>query len=288
MKKIIIVTGLAGAGKSITLNVLEDLGYYCVDNLPTVMLKTFVADFARNHHQDVAIGIDSRDPNGIARLPELICQLREDYALQVIFLTANDRVLTQRFNETRRPHPLSLNSKQSVASAIQNEMQLLSDVLDGADWIIDTSTYSATDLRQKLSQMLTCGSRSPMLSLQSFGFKHGIPANADFVFDVRFLPNPHWVDELRPYNGTQQPIIEYLTQFSEVKDFCQETAQFLKKWLAQFDSMGNRAYISVCFGCTGGQHRSVYVAEQIAKQLKPLFPHLEIEHRDMQSASFSY
>lgn len=279
----LIVTGLSGAGKSIALNTLEDIGYYCVDNLPNQLLAAFIRDFAIQHHQPVAVALDSRNAQGIQELVSLLQHLKRDYPLQVLFLTADSNTIVRRFNESRRPHPLhsGQSPRSQILAAIEQEKQLLGDLSNLADIFIDTSTYSAAELRSKIINLLASQTPDIILTIQSFGFKHGIPANADFIFDVRFLPNPHWQADIRQFSGTQQPIIDWLNAYPFPQQFIAETAAYLRNWLPQFTTQHNRAYLTICVGCTGGQHRSVYIAEGLGKALQVDFPNLQIEHRDM-------
>lgn len=279
----LIVTGLSGAGKTIVLNTLEDIGYYCVDNLPTQLLEAFLRDFASQHHQPVAVALDSRNAQGIVHLATQLKQLKQNYPLQILFLTADSHTLVRRFSESRRPHPLhsSQSTHSQILAAIEQEKQLLGDLSNLADIFIDTSTYASTQLREKIILLLERQAPQLMLTIQSFGFKHGIPSNADFLFDVRFLPNPYWEASIRQFSGTQQPVIEWLNTYEQPQQFIQDTAAYLKRWIPQFIQNNNRAYLNICIGCTGGQHRSVYIVEGIAQALKPDFPNLQIEHRDM-------
>ncbi len=279
----LIITGMSGAGKSIALKTLEDIGYYCVDNLPVVLLESFVKEFAREYRQPVALAIDSRNPESIGELPEKIKALHDICTLELLFLNTATNVLSRRFSESRRPHPLRHKDigQTQIIPAIEEERRLLGELNNLADILIDTSTYSVRELRAKIISLLDDGSPPLLISLQSFGFKHGTPVNADFLFDLRFLPNPHWQAKLRRYSGTQQPVIDWLDKFPAVRRFSRETADYLSRWLPRFAEDNHRAYLSVCFGCTGGQHRSVYVAEAIGKLLEKKLPGLQIEHRDM-------
>lgn len=279
----LIITGMSGAGKSIALKTLEDMGYYCVDNLPVELLENFVCDFAMTHLQPVAVAIDSRNPQGVQTLPNKLKNIKVQCPvdIQLIFLNAQTDILARRFNESRRPHPLTLNQSSHVVAAIEQERKLLADLINLADITLDTSTYNSQELRDKLQCILKSEGPNLIITLQSFGFKKGIPVNADYVFDVRFLPNPHWVSELRAYSGTQQPIIDWLEQSPLPRQFAQETAEYLSNWLPYFVSSHNRAYLTICIGCTGGQHRSVYVTEAMGRLMRSHFPGVLVEHRDM-------
>lgn len=283
----LIVTGLAGAGKTVAMNTLEDLGYYCIDNLPVNLLETLVNDFAAEHPQPVAVAIDSRNPQGIAALPVVFHRLREQVDLQILFLTANTETLVRRYSETRRPHPAHIikSNNHSLPEAIEEERRLLGNIFDLAELTIDTSRYNVYKLKDKITQLLTANTAELMITLQSFGFKHGTPVNADYMFDVRFLPNPYWEESLRLYSGCDQPIVAFFNKYDEPQNFIEQTEQYLRYCLPQFANNGNRAYLTISIGCTGGQHRSVYVTEQLAKKLKPHFSNLVIEHRDMKPKS---
>lgn len=279
----IIVSGLSGAGKSIALNTLEDLGYYCVDNLPVVLLEDFVQQFALQTKQPVAVAIDSRNAEAIRHLPQKLTALQKIIPIQLLFLTTDTATLARRFSESRRPHPLRLNelSNSQITAAIEQERSLLGSLYDHADILIDTSTYNAGNLRDKIIGILGEKSPSIVITLQSFGFKHGTPVNADMLYDVRFLPNPHWIPEIRHYSGTQKPVIDWLDAQPLPSLFIQDTADYLNHWLPHFLDSRSRAYLTICIGCTGGQHRSVYATERIASLLRPKFPDIAVEHRDM-------
>ncbi|MDO4643955.1 MAG: RNase adapter RapZ [Cardiobacteriaceae bacterium] len=278
----LIITGLAGAGKTIALDTLEDLGYYCIDNLPSALLNSLVHDFAHKQPQPVAVAMDSRNAADLATLPEKIRKLRQEADIQVLFLTADTDALVRRYSETRRPHPLHIQTEQTrfLPEAIEYERQLLNSLMNLADIILDTSSYSVYQFKDKLRTILGDIEPSLIITLQSFGFKNGTPINADFLFDVRFLPNPYWEPEIRAYNGNDRPIIEFFERFDSPYQFINDTANYLRRWLPTFIYESHRAYLTIGIGCTGGQHRSVYVTEQIGRILKPDFPNLYIEHRD--------
>ena len=283
----LIITGLAGAGKTIALDTLEDLGYYCIDNLPSALLASLVRDFAPKQAQPVAVAMDSRNAVDLAALPEKIRELRQQAEIQILFLTADTDVLVRRYSETRRPHPLHIRaeSARALPEAIEYERHLLNPLMNLAAIILDTSGYSVYQLKDRLRTVLGDAAPALIITLQSFGFKHGTPVNADFLFDVRFLPNPYWDAAIRAYSGSDAPVIAFLEQYDEPRRFVADTAAYLKNWLPAFVQGSNRAYLTVGIGCTGGQHRSVYVTEQIASLLKPDFPGLHVEHRDRKSHS---
>ncbi|MBP3194528.1 MAG: RNase adapter RapZ [Cardiobacteriaceae bacterium] len=278
----LIITGMSGAGKSIALNFLEDFGYYCIDNLPVILLDDFVEKIVKKTERKIAVAIDVRSSENIAVIEEKIRKIKEKIDLQIIFLTAKQEVLVQRFNETRRPHPLHnwQLKNQNVLSFIEQEKNELGALNNLADILIDTSFFSAMDLREKLSKLLDIQAKS-FIFLQSFGFKQGVPVNADFVFDTRCLPNPYWEKNIRHFSGRQKQIIEWLEKHKSVEIFIRNLAQYLENTLPEFlQQSKQRAYVNICIGCTGGQHRSVYVVEQLHKILSPQFE-LNVEHRDV-------
>ena len=269
--KLLVVSGLSGAGKSVALNTLEDMGYYCIDNLPANLLPAFAAemvDSKRLSYESAAIGIDARNPaEALARFPTIISDLRSRGAVcELLFLEADESILIKRFSETRRRHPLT-DERVSLAEAITRERALLSDLAEHADLRLDTSLTTLHQLRELIRARVGRGLNS-MLSLliQSFGFKQGVPRDADFVFDVRCLPNPHWVPELRRLTGKDSAVIEFLAGEPMVDEMYESLKSFLEQWMPRFRAE-NRSYLTVALGCTGGQHRSVYLAERLGSQL---------------------
>jgi len=265
--KAIIVSGLSGSGKSIALHVLEDLGYYCIDNLPVGMLPALAEQMQQAQtalHETVAVGIDARNlTDELARFPALLQELQQrDIEPQVFFLTASDATLLKRFSETRRRHPLSSN-EVPLNEAIQQERSLLEPISGLADLIIDTSQTNVHQLRDLIRKRISSGDHSGLsLLFESFGYKHGIPVNADFVFDIRCIPNPHWVPELRALTGHDPAVAEYLEAHSDVEQMYQDIRRFLEQWIPRFEA-DNRSYMTIAIGCTGGQHRSVYMVERL-------------------------
>ena len=265
--KLIIVSGQSGSGKSIALRVLEDLGYYCVDNLPVNLLPQLLSAL-NQQTQMVAVSIDVRNlPEDNNELEQIMQQLQSQAELTSLFLDTNSRILIKRYSETRRLHPLSKNDL-SLSQAIEAEQRKLSPLALQADLKIDTSDLNIHELSEQIKERIL-GKKNNQLVLvfQSFGFKHGLPMDADYVFDVRFLPNPHWIPELKPYTGLDQPVINYLSQQHEVMSFTQQIEGMLTSWLPLLEK-NNRSYVTVAIGCTGGQHRSVFIAEQLAKSFK--------------------
>jgi UPF0042 nucleotide-binding protein len=268
--KLIIISGLSGSGKSIALNVLEDLNYYCIDNLPTGMLSSLADEILNsqyNTYDNFAVGIDARNLAGeLENFPETVQSLNNrGLDCETFFLEAEENTIIKRFSETRRKHPLS-NDNVSLNEAIHQERTLLNPISGYADLCIDTTQTTIHQLRDLVKQRVISTDNHQTMSLlfESFGFKHGIPTNADFVFDVRCLPNPHWEPSLRNKTGTDKEVIEYLEKSEEVDKLSQDIVNFLDGWLGKFET-DNRNYMTIAIGCTGGQHRSVYMVEKLAK-----------------------
>ncbi|MFN3545271.1 MAG: RNase adapter RapZ [Thiobacillus sp.] len=276
--QIVLVSGLSGSGKSIAIAVLEDVGYYCVDNLPLAMLQPLVDCLKSEGHQHVAIAIDARSSASLAQLPRLVEQLRAQGAdLRVIFLEAKTLSLVKRFSETRRRHPLS-SETVSLQEAIQLEREMLADVAPLAHRI-DTSDLSVSALRMWIKDLIGQDRSRITLLFQSFGFKHGIPLDADLVFDVRCLPNPHYVAELRPLTGCDQPVKDYIEASPNAMAMLTDIRAYVENWLPCF-IQDHRAYLTVAIGCTGGQHRSVYFAETLAAAFREREQVL-VRHREL-------
>ncbi len=260
--QIVLVSGLSGSGKSIAIAVLEDIGYYCIDNLPLAMLQPLVDYLTQAGHTRIAIAIDARSSTNFVQFPEISETLRGQGAdLRVVYLEAKTLTLVQRFSETRRRHPLS-GDKVSLQEAIQLEREMLADIAPLAHRI-DTSDLSASALRLWIKDLIGQDRSRITLLFESFGFKHGIPLDADLVFDVRCLPNPHYVAELRPLTGRDQPVKDYLEASPNAMALLADIRGFVENWLPCF-IRDHRAYLTVAIGCTGGQHRSVYFAETLA------------------------
>ncbi|HYN53757.1 MAG TPA: RNase adapter RapZ [Methylotenera sp.] len=278
MKQLIIVTGLSGSGKSIALRALEDSGYYCIDNLPATMLPQIVQHLHTSHQDRVAISIDSRSAE-IETLPAHIEQLKsQNITIQVLFLESNVETLVKRFSETRRKHPLSKDNT-TLAESIAYERELLGS-LGNLGHVIDTSHLSANTLRSWIKDIVSIEHVRLTLLFTSFGFKHGIPLDADFVFDVRCLPNPHYDPNLRDLTGRDAAVQSFLEEHSTVHDMLKDIRDYVEKWLPCFVT-DNRSYLTVAIGCTGGQHRSVYFVEQLSQffktQQKVLTRHRELK-----------
>jgi len=276
--QIVLVSGLSGSGKSIAIAVLEDIGFYCVDNLPLAMLQPLVDYLTREGHSRIAIAIDARSSASFAQLPQIAGTLREQGAdLRVIFLEAKTLTLVKRFSETRRRHPLS-SDNVSLQEAIQLEREMLADIAPLAHRI-DTSDLSASALRLWIKDLIGQDRSRLTLLFESFGFKHGIPLDADLVFDVRCLPNPHYVAELRPLIGRDQPVKDFLEASPDAMALLADIRGFVENWLPCF-IRDHRAYLTVAIGCTGGQHRSVYFAEALATAFREREQVL-VRHREL-------
>ncbi|TCO80137.1 UPF0042 nucleotide-binding protein [Plasticicumulans lactativorans] len=284
--KLIIVSGLSGSGKSVALATLEDLNDYCVDNLPLALLNPFVAEIHGRTHpgfHTAAVGIDSRNfRDELAHFPEVIDALRADGVdIEIVFLLADDDTLIKRFSDTRRRHPLSADSGMPLLEAIHRERALLEPIAALADTVIDTSHTNVHELRE-LVRVRLHGDASGGMSLmfESFGFKHGLPDDADFVFDVRHLPNPHWQTELRQLTGRDAAVIAYLEAHAAVERLLNDLVRFLETWIPAFEA-GNRSYLTVAVGCTGGQHRSVYLVERLTRHFRDGRRHVATRHREL-------
>ena len=279
---VVVVSGLSGSGKTVALDMLEDLGYYCLDNVPVQIMGTILERLRANpdsKFERLAIGLDSRPLK--ADLPEamrVIDALKEgEEQCALVYLHAADDILLQRYRETRRRHPLS-DPSRSLRDAITYERDLLSPVAQRADLVMDTSKTSIHELREAMRERLV-GEHSEQLSIlfQSFGYKYGVPADADFVFDARFLPNPYWEPGLRPLTGLDDTVREYLGEQEAVRNFVDDLTRFLERWVPEIEA-SNRSYLTVAIGCTGGQHRSVFLAETLASAFRPRYQQVHVRH----------
>ena len=283
--KLTIVSGLSGSGKSVALHTLEDEGYYCIDNLPANLLPDLMTQLRNSHgetYNNVAVGLDARsDSSGLKAFPEILQRLRDDnLQVEILFLKTRTDALLRRFSETRRKHPLT-GSDRPLVKAIELEKGLLVELLDQADMIIDTTQLNLHQLRQQIANVVIGRKHNTMaLQFQSFGFKHGIPGDTDFIFDVRCLPNPHWEPSLRPKSGRDQAVADFLEQHPSVEKMCESIQTYLSTWVPCFESE-NRAYLTVSIGCTGGQHRSVYIAERLKKHFSTVMEQVSLRHREL-------
>lgn len=284
--QLFLISGLSGSGKSVALKVLEDSGYYCVDNLPADLLAALVEHLQHAGYSNIAVSIDVRSANSVQRLPPLLQQIRQqDVDVHVLFLDAQNDTLVKRFSETRRLHPLSDaallthdNTVRTLPECVSYERELLSEI-SNIGHHIDTTELNANALRSWIKQFVRVDRARLTLLFQSFGYKHGIPLDSDLVFDVRCLPNPHYVPELRPLTGRDAPVIEFLENVPDAQQMFGDIRDFVARWLPSFVA-DNRSYLTVAIGCTGGQHRSVYLAEKLARH----FGHQQqvlVRHREL-------
>jgi len=283
--KLIIVSGRSGSGKSTALHVLEDLGFYCIDNLPIGLLMPLAAEAICTHErrlEKIAVSIDARNlASGIVKFAQIYDNLKSlSVELDIIYLDALNQTLLKRFHSTRRKHPLS-DGSMSLREAISAEKELLEPIVAKADLVIDTSSLTMYQLRDLIKERVA-GRRGQDMALlfQSFGFKHGVPIDADFVFDVRCLPNPYWDPALRSYTGLEQPVIEFLDKQPDTLKMKNDIISFLEQWLPHF-SDSNRSYLTVGIGCTGGQHRSVYIAQSLWQYFKEHLSNVQVRHKEL-------
>ncbi|SFM41003.1 RNase adapter RapZ [Marinobacter zhejiangensis] len=283
--KLIIVSGRSGSGKSTALHVLEDLGFYCIDNLPIGLLSPLTREATNQGSgrlKRIAVSIDARNlSDEIANFEDIHRQLRQTGAtMEIIFLDATDQALLQRFHATRRKHPLS-NDHTSLKEAIDSEKHLLEPIASLADLFVDTTELSIYELRDMVKQRVIGRREQEMaLLIQSFGFKHGVPVDSDYVFDVRCLPNPYWDTSLRKYTGIDQPVIEFLENDPQTEKMVNDLIQFIESWLPSF-GQSNRSYMTISIGCTGGQHRSVYVCERVGEYFSKNFANVQVRHSEL-------
>ncbi len=286
--RLIIVSGLSGSGKSVALHMLEDIDFYCVDNIPAALLKPFIAHTVRgmgDTYPRTAVGLDARNrPNEIETIPALVSELRRSgIDCEILYLHASEEVLLKRYAETRRKHPLVAGGI-GLREAIDSERKLLEPISTAADLVIDTTHTGVHSLRELIRERIH-GRQEGRLSLmfESFGYKNGIPGDADYVFDVRSLPNPYWEHALRHLTGRDAPVIAYLAGHASVRSMIADLIAFLEKRISEF-ALANRSYLTIALGCTGGQHRSVYMAEQLAAHFRRSFPQVLTRHDTLQKS----
>lgn len=281
-KELVVVTGISGAGKASALKAFEDLGFHAVDNLPLELLQDFAELVGKsNEIQSAAIVVDVREGQTLDQLPELLKSIKTMLSTSVIFLDSKDEVLVRRYSETRRPHPLSRS--ETVSRSIVEERQLLDRIRNVADILIDTSNFNVHELRAHIQSRFGHDddkSKRLLVSCLSFGFKNGVPLDADMVFDVRFLPNPHFVPEFRKKTGLDPKVAEYVRSFPQTKEFMTRVTELMLYLLPHYVEEG-KSYLTVAFGCTGGQHRSVMMAEEMSERLKDAGYQVKALHRDM-------
>ena len=278
--ELVIITGMSGSGKGSVLKAFEDLGYYCVDNLPLELIQRF-ADLARQSPEieRTALVVDIREGEALSRLPNILKQVKRTINTKVVFLEASDESLVRRFSETRRPHPLGKTA--TVSSAIARERKQLDFLRNLADVIIDTSKFNVHELRAHILDKFQEGTnnQSILVSCVSFGFKNGVPNDADLVFDVRFLPNPHFIPEFRPLTGRHPKVAAYIRQFPQTQEFIDRISDLLVYLMPHYIREG-KSYLTIAFGCTGGQHRSVMIADDVCKRLSKAGYSVKAQHRD--------
>ena len=283
---LVIVSGLSGSGKSVALHALEDMDFYCIDNLPVTLLDAFATEIKQQTDRlstNVAVGIDARNhPGQLVNFPDIIAGLKEKgIHCKILFLQADEGTLLKRFSETRRKHPLS-GSGIPLADAIARERDLLTPITANADMFIDTSRTNVHQLRDLIMEFHgNSGNSEFSLLLRSFGYKHGLPTDADFVFDARCLPNPYWQPSLRALSGMDTEVSEYLDQEIIAQQYYRQLEHFLSEWIPHFKA-DNRSYLSIAIGCTGGQHRSVYLVEKLARQLDLQGAEIIKRHRELE------
>lgn len=279
--RLVIISGRSGSGKSTALNVLEDNDFYCIDNLPASLLPALAEHSLQSGTQRLAVSIDARNqPDQLERLPDILRDLRQQsIQFDLVFLDAEDDTLLRRYSESRRRHPLTSNER-SLPEALNYEHQLLGTLANAADLNLDTTRLNIYQLGDMIKErLLDRPANGTAFLLKSFGFKRGLPLEADFVLDVRNLPNPYWDPALRAYSGTDQPVIDFLNQQPEVNELFEDLLHYLIKWLPRVGA-SNRAYVTIAIGCTGGQHRSVYMVERLAAALRPQINAIQVRHRD--------
>ncbi len=283
--RLVIISGRSGSGKTIALHALEDLGFYCIDNLPSSFLPELEKQVG-SLHPSVAVSIDVRNsPGDSLHFKTVINDLNKaKKRCEIVYLDANENTLLKRFSETRRKHPLT-DQATSLREAIRKEYEILSPVANLADLIIDTSPLTSQELKNLIRDRIAHHQESQIqLLLQSFGFKYGLPPDADFIFDVRCLPNPYWQPNLKALSGLDNLVIDYLAKIPEVQQLLIDICTFIEKWIPHFEA-DHRSYVTIAIGCTGGQHRSVYMVESIAKKIGSKITNTQIRHRELKLVS---
>ncbi|XKE46703.1 RNase adapter RapZ [Halomonas organivorans] len=283
--QLVIISGRSGSGKSIALQALEDLGYYAIDNLPAMLLGPLVDELrsGQSLRSAIAVSIDARNlPHALERFPALLEDVRaRGIRCQVIYLTTDARILLERYSATRRRHPLTRDSEMTLAEAIDREEEALAEIRDLADLLIDTSRLSVHDLRGRITDQVAGHHREGLtLTVESFGFKRGVPLDADIVFDARCLPNPYWDPQLRDATGRDASVIAFLEGYPMVAEMEADILAWIERWLPRYQA-SQRSYLTVAIGCTGGQHRSTYLAERLAHRLAETHDGVRLRHREL-------
>jgi len=282
MNRIVLITGLAGAGRTTSADAMEDMGFYVMENLPSVMIKDVVDGIKESREDEIslAIAVDLRDQRSIEKLFETRAELREQgYSVHIVFLDADEDTIVRRFEQTRRPHPYM--STGALTKAIEKERELLSDVLAESDVHIDTTVTNPTQLGQQLATLFKDENSGTTIVVNSFGFKYGAPRDADFVFDVRFLPNPFWETKLKDMTGRESQVQEYVRGFDKYQEYISSIKNILDISIIEFSNLG-KGFVSVSFGCTGGYHRSVTVAQDVADWLEASGRKVILVHRELE------
>jgi UPF0042 nucleotide-binding protein len=282
-RQLVILTGLSGSGKGSVLKTFEDLGFYCVDNLPVAFIPTFSELYVRGSEiERAALLVDAREGEQLARLPEIFRRLKSEHGATLVFVEASDDVLVRRFSETRRPHPMGHNLP--LRAGIRLEKQRMAHIRRLADVVIDTSKFNVHELRQfVITRFQNPGRKQLLVSLVSFGYRFGIPADADLVFDVRFLPNPHFVPRLRPFSGKDPKVARYIRSFPQTSQFLRRIESLLSYLIPHYIREG-KSYLTIAFGCTGGRHRSVMLAEEMRRALGKHGYSTKVVHRDVEKS----
>lgn len=284
---LIVLTGMSGGGKTVALRALEDLGFYCVDNLPTALLHELVRTVIKNdksgQRRHIAVGVDIRNRgDDFRQVPEVMSELASaGVQVHLIFIDCRDEILIKRYSETRRKHPLSARGRLSLADAIAEERRILRPLSSLAEKVIDSSELNVHQLRRLIATGYAEATKGLTLMFESFAYRRGLPPDADFVFDARCLPNPHWDPRLRPYSGKDAPVREFLDQQPLVGEYFADTSRWLDNWLPRFEQ-DDRSYVTISIGCTGGRHRSVYLAEKLAAHYRTQRENVLIFHRELE------
>jgi RNase adapter protein RapZ len=280
--QLVILTGLSGSGKSTVLKAFEDMGFYCVDNMPVGLIPIFAElnEAGEGNFSRAALLVDAREGAQLQKLPGLLMHLRKDHPISLVFIEANDDALLRRYSETRRPHPLGKD--YSVRESLQHERELMAPIRKLADLVIDSTQFNVHELRNFITRRFKSPNRHTMLiSVVSFGYKYGVPVDADLIFDVRFLPNPHFVPALRKYTGRDAKVRRFIRSFPQTGEFLKRMESLLAYLMPHYIEEG-KSYLTIAFGCTGGKHRSVMLAEEIKKALEKRKYASKVFHRDIE------